>query len=133
MASEGESITEGIGQGRITENLAGWGVPDREGGVVDFWCRISDEEGLPILYDLLKEEGLCLGTSSAINVAGAVRLAKELGPGHTITTILCDLGTRYQSKLYNVDFLKSKNLPYPEWLEESRESTIDIPDVSVRE
>ena len=132
LQAEGDSITEGIGQGRITDNLKDWGVPDREGGSVDSWYRISDSEGLPYVYDLLRREGLCLGTSSAINVAGAVRLAKELGPGHTIVTILCDLGTRYQSKLYNVDFLKSLEppLPYPDWLDESNsEGKLDVPEV----
>ncbi|MGY3437031.1 MULTISPECIES: cysteine synthase A [unclassified Marinovum] len=106
--SEGESITEGIGQGRITANL--------EGFTPDFSYNIPDSEALPVVFDLLKDEGLCLGGSSGINVAGAVRLARELGPGHTIVTVLCDYGTRYQSKLFNVDFLKSKGLPSPDWL-----------------
>ena len=83
---------------------------------IDDAYRISDEEALPILYDLLQHEGLCLGGSSAINVAGAIRLAKELGPGHTVVTVLCDSGTRYQSKLYNPEFLRGKNLPVPAWL-----------------
>eukprot|EP00246_Nothoceros_aenigmaticus_P002485 TRINITY_DN13357_c0_g1_i1.p1 TRINITY_DN13357_c0_g1~~TRINITY_DN13357_c0_g1_i1.p1 ORF type:complete len:255 (-),score=38.13 TRINITY_DN13357_c0_g1_i1:133-897(-) len=117
LESSGNSISEGIGQGRVTANLEGWGVPSREGGAVDFWCQVADEEALPIMFDLLKQEGLCMGLSTGINVGGAIKLAKELGPGHTIVTILCDLGTRYQSKLYNVDFLKSKGLPYPQWLE----------------
>jgi cysteine synthase A len=131
LASEGNSITEGIGQGRITGNLEDWGVPDREGGAVDCWYRVTDEEGLPYVYDLLIKEGLCLGTSSAINVGGAVKLAKELGPGHTIVTILCDLGTRYQGKLYNVDFLKESELPFPRWLDASREDAVKVPEVFV--
>lgn len=131
LASEGNSITEGIGQGRITGNLEGWGVPDREGGSVDCWYRVSDEEGLPYVYDLLIKEGLCLGTSSAINVGGAVKLARELGPGHTIVTILCDLGTRYQGKLYNVDFLKKSELPYPAWLDKTRKDAVKVPEVFV--
>jgi len=108
LASEGSSITEGIGQGRITGNVAQ--------AKVDLPFRIPDEEALPIVFDLLKDEGLCLGGSSGINVAGAIRLAKELGPGHTIVTILCDGGQRYQSKLFNPVFLKEKNLPAPDWL-----------------
>jgi len=108
LKSEGSSITEGIGQGRITANL--------EGAPIDGAYQIPDEEALPYLFDLLKYEGLCMGTSTGINVAGAVRLAKELGPGHSIVTVLCDYGTRYQSKLFNVEFLKSKGLPYPDWL-----------------
>ena len=109
LKSEGGSISEGIGQGRITANL--------EGFTPDFLCQVSDDEALPMVFDLLAEEGLCLGGSSAINIAGAARMAKELGPGHTIVTILCDYGTRYQSKLYNPEFLKSKGLPVPNWLE----------------
>ena len=105
LKAEGTSITEGIGQGRITKNL--------EGAPIDEAYQISDEEALPVVFDLLKYEGLCMGTSSAINIAGAIRLAKELGPGHTIVTILCDYGTRYQSKMFNVEFLKSKGLPNP--------------------
>ncbi|CAM6087226.1 unnamed protein product [Calypogeia fissa] len=128
LESSGNSISEGIGQGRVTANLEGWGLPTREGGVVDFWTQVSDEEALPIVYDLLKEEGFCFGGSTGINVGGAVKLAKELGPGHTIVTILCDLGTRYQGKLFNVDFLKSKNLPYPEWLVPGYQE-IDTPSV----
>ena len=108
LTSEGGSITEGIGQGRITANL--------EGFTPDFSYQIPDEEALPIVFDLLSEEGLCLGGSSGVNVAGAIRMAKEMGPGHTIVTILCDYGTRYQSKLFNPEFLQSKNLPVPEWL-----------------
>ncbi|MBO6686541.1 MAG: cysteine synthase A [Parvibaculum sp.] len=108
LKSEGTSITEGIGQGRITANL--------EDAPIDQAFQIPDEEALPIVFNLLKEEGLCLGGSSGINVAGAIRLAKEMGPGHTIVTVLCDYGTRYQSKLFNPSFLKEKNLPYPDWL-----------------
>ncbi len=109
LKSEGSSITEGIGQGRITRNI--------EGAPVDVAYQIPDAEALPIVFDLLKHEGLCLGGSSGINVAGAIRLARELGPGHTIVTILCDSGTRYSSKLFNPAFLKSKNLPVPDWLD----------------
>ena len=108
LSSWGDSITEGIGQGRITANL--------EGAVVDHPFQIPDEEAVPVCFSLLREEGLCLGGSSGINVAGAIRLAKELGPGKTIVTLLCDSGTRYQSKLFNPDFLRSKNLPVPDWL-----------------
>ena len=111
LKSAGNSITEGIGQGRITANLQ-----DVE---VDHAYQISDAEALPYLFDLLEHEGLCLGGSSAINIAGAVRLAKELGPGKTIVTVLCDYGNRYQSKLFNPIFLKSKGLPVPHWLEAS--------------
>ena len=117
LKSEGSSITEGIGQGRITKNL--------EGAPIDTAYQIPDEEAVPIIFDLLEHEGLCLGGSSGINVAGAVRLAKELGPGHTIVTILCDYGTRYQSKLFNPEFLREKRLPVPAWLE--RRSQIKIP------
>ena len=109
LKSEGSSITEGIGQGRITANL--------EGAPVDFPFQIPDEEALPIMYNLIREEGLSVGTSSGINVAGAIRLAKELGPGHTIVTILCDGAHRYASKIFNVAFLKEKGLPFPEWLD----------------
>ena len=109
LASEGSSISEGIGQGRITANLVGL-TPDHS-------YQVSDEVALPIVFDLLANEGLCLGGSSGINIVGAVKLARDLGPGHTIVTILCDYGTRYQSKLYNPDFLKSKGLPVPDWLE----------------
>ncbi len=108
-ATEGGSITEGIGLGRVT--------PIIEDIKVDKAYLIPDEEALPLIFDLLEQEGLCLGGSSGINVAGAIRLAKELGPGHTIVTVLCDYGTRYQSKLFNPEFLRSKNLPVPEWLE----------------
>ena len=108
LASEGSSITEGIGQGRITGNVAA--------AQIDIPFRIPDSEALPVIFDLLSEEGLCLGGSSGINVAGAMRLARELGPGKTIVTVLCDGGQRYQSKLFNPDFLRSKNLPVPSWL-----------------
>ena len=109
LKAEGTSITEGIGQSRITANL--------EGAVIDEAFRIPDEEALHILYDLVLEEGLCLGGSAGINIAGAVRMARKLGPGHTIVTILCDHGQRYQSKLFNPDFLTEKGLPTPPWLE----------------
>ncbi len=108
LKSEGSSITEGIGQGRITGNL--------QGVSVDEAYQIADSEALPILFDLLQHEGLCLGGSSAINVAGAIRLARDLGPGKTIVTILADSGSRYQSKLWNPAFLRSKGLPVPAWL-----------------
>jgi cysteine synthase len=117
LKSEGSSITEGIGQGRITKNL--------ENAPIDTAYQIPDEEAVPIIFDLLEHEGLCLGGSSGINVAGAVRLAKELGPGHTIVTILADYGTRYQSKLFNPQFLREKNLPVPQWLE--RKPNIKVP------
>jgi cysteine synthase A len=115
LKSKGSSITEGIGQGRITKNL--------EGAPVDVAYQIPDEEAVPIVFDLLEHEGLCLGGSSGINVAGAIRMARELGPGHTIVTVLCDYGTRYQSKLFNPAFLRSKQLPVPAWLE--RQGSID--------
>ncbi|MEQ8951951.1 cysteine synthase A [Parvibaculum sp.] len=108
LKSEGTSITEGIGQGRITANL--------EGAPIDHAFQIPDSEALPICFDLLSGEGLCLGGSSGINVAGAIHLAKELGPGHTIVTVLCDYGTRYQSKMFNPAFLKDHGLPVPSWL-----------------
>jgi cysteine synthase A len=108
LRSEGNSITEGIGQGRVTANIASAPVDDA--------FQIPDEEMLPVLFRLLREEGLCLGGSTGINVAGAIRLARELGPGHTIVTVLCDFGQRYQSKLYNPAFLREKGLPVPEWL-----------------
>ncbi|MFN7023910.1 MAG: cysteine synthase A [Pseudorhizobium sp.] len=117
LKSEGSSITEGIGQGRVTANL--------EGFAPDFSYRVSDVEALPIIFDLVEKEGLCLGGSSGINIAGAIRLARDLGPGHTIVTILCDYGNRYQSKLFNPDFLRSKNLPVPQWL--TTTSTISAP------
>ena len=117
LKSEGSSITEGIGQGRITKNL--------EGAPIDLAYQIPDEEAVPIIFDLLEHEGLCLGGSSGINIAGAIRLAKDMGPGHVIVTVLADYGTRYQSKLFNPEFLRSKNLPVPEWLE--RQPHIQIP------
>jgi cysteine synthase A len=109
LKSEGTSITEGIGQGRITANL--------EDVIVDQAYRCSDTEALEILFKLVTEEGLCLGGSSGINVAGAVRMARKMGPGHTIVTMLCDYGNRYMSKLYNPEFLRTKDLPVPPWME----------------
>ena len=117
LKSEGSSITEGIGQGRITANL--------EGFKPDFSYQVPDEEALPIIFDLVQEEGMCLGGSTGINIAGAIRLARDLGPGHTIVTVLCDYGTRYQSKLFNPQFLREKNLPIPHWME--RKPEIDVP------
>lgn len=108
LRSEGSSITEGIGQGRITKNI--------EGTPVDRAYQIPDSEALPIIFALLRKEGLCVGGSSGINVAGAIRMAQELGPGHTVVTVLCDSGTRYQSKLFNPEFLRAKELPAPDWL-----------------
>ncbi len=108
LKSEGSSITEGIGQGRVTANL--------EGVAVDMAFQIKDEDALPLIFDLLQHEGLCLGSSSAINIAGAIQLAKAMGPGKTIVTILCDGGQRYQSKLFNPAFLREKNLPVPKWM-----------------
>ncbi|GGZ22469.1 cysteine synthase A [Asticcacaulis endophyticus] len=108
LKSEGSSITEGVGQGRITANL--------EGAVIDHAYQISDEEWLPIVFDLVQNEGLVMGGSTALNIAGAIRLAKDLGPGKTIVTILCDYGNRYASKIFNPEFLRSKNLPVPAWL-----------------
>jgi cysteine synthase A len=113
LKAEGTSITEGIGQGRITANL--------EGFTPDFSYQVPDEEALPLVFDLVQEEGMCLGGSSGINIAGAIRLAKDLGPGHTIVTILCDYGTRYQSKLFNPEFLREKNLPTPSWMDQKVE------------
>jgi len=109
LKSEGSSITEGIGQGRVTANL--------EDVVVDVPFQIPDEVALPVVFDLLQHEGLCLGGSSGINVAGAIRLARHMGPGHTIVTILCDSGQRYMSKLFNPVFLREKGLPWPAWME----------------
>jgi cysteine synthase A len=117
LKSEGSSITEGIGQGRITANLDGF-TPDHA-------FRIGDDEALGIVFDLLENEGLCMGGSTGINIAGAIRLAREMGPGHTIVTILCDYGMRYQSKLYNPEFLRSKNLPVPDWM--TAQSDITVP------
>ena len=108
LKSEGSSITEGIGQGRITKNI--------EGALVDRAYQIPDAEAVQIVFDLLKDEGLCVGGSAGVNVAGAIRLARDLGPGHTIVTLLCDSGTRYQSKLFNPIFLREKGLPVPSWL-----------------
>jgi cysteine synthase A len=108
LKAEGNSITEGIGQGRVTANI--------DGAPIDDAYQIADEEALPIVFDLLRDEGLCLGGSSGINVAGAIRMARDLGPGHVIVTILCDYGTRYMSKLFNPEFLRAKNLPVPSWL-----------------
>lgn len=119
LKSSGNSITEGIGQGRITANL--------EGLTIDNPYQISDAEALPYIFDLLEHEGLCLGGSSAINIAGAVRLARDLGPGKTIVTILCDYGNRYASKLFNPTFLRDKALPVPHWLEER--APLDISDI----
>jgi cysteine synthase A len=116
LKSEGNSITEGIGQGRITANL--------ESFKPDFSYRIPDEEALPIIFDLVQEERLCLGGSTGINIAGAIRLARDLGPGHTIVTILCDYGMRYQSKLFNPAFLRTKDLPVPAWMDKA-------PDIAV--
>ncbi|MBU0645501.1 MAG: cysteine synthase A [Alphaproteobacteria bacterium] len=118
LTSEGSSITEGIGQGRITANL--------EGFTPDYAYQVPDEEALPVVFDLLENEGLCLGGSSGVNVAGAMQMAREMGPGHTIVTVLCDYGTRYQSKLFNPEFLKEKNLPVPQWLDRGPR---DLPDV----
>jgi cysteine synthase len=112
LKAEGSSITEGIGQGRITKNL--------EGAKIDEAYQIQDAEALPIIFDLLSEEGLCLGGSSGINVAGAIRLARHLGSGHTIVTVLADYGTRYQSRLFNPKFLREKGLPVPQWLDRER-------------
>jgi cysteine synthase A len=109
LKAEGSSITEGIGQGRITANF--------DGAPIDDAFQIPDTEAIPLCFDLLQNEGLCLGTSSGMNVAGAIRLARQMGPGHMIVTILCDYGTRYASKLYNPDFLREKGLPVPAWLE----------------
>jgi len=117
LKAEGSSISEGIGQGRITANLEDF-TPDAS-------YQIHDSEAIPIAFDLLEHEGLCMGGSTGINVAGAIRLAKEMGPGHTIVTVLCDFGSRYQSKMFNPAFLRSKDLPIPAWLEDK--STIDVP------
>ncbi|MEO0882591.1 MAG: cysteine synthase A [Pseudomonadota bacterium] len=109
LKAEGSSITEGIGQGRVTANL--------ENVVIDHPYRVHDAEALEVIFNLIQEEGLCLGGSAGINIAGAMKLARELGPGKTIVTVLCDYGNRYQSKLFNPDFLRSKDLPVPEWME----------------
>ncbi|GGA09429.1 cysteine synthase A [Neptunicoccus cionae] len=118
LTAEGGSIAEGIGQVRITKNL--------EGLKVDHAYNIPDSEGIDIVFDLLQEEGLCMGLSTGINIAGAIRMAKDMGPGHTIVTVLCDYGTRYQAKLFNPAFLREKGLPIPHWLEKKR---TDIPTV----
>ena len=118
LKSEGSSITEGIGQGRITANL--------EGFTPDMSFNIPDSEALPVVFDLLAEEGLCLGGSSGINIAGAMRMARAMGPGHTIVTVLCDYGTRYQSKLFNPSFLKDKGLPVPEWMDRAARALPDV-------
>jgi len=118
LAAEGSSIMEGIGQGRITKNL--------EGLAVDMAYNIPDSEALPVVFDLLQHEGLCLGGSSGTNVAGAIRMAKEMGPGHTIVTILADYGTRYQSKLFNPAFLREKALPVPAWLDAAKEALPNV-------
>jgi len=117
LKSEGSSITEGIGQGRITANL--------EGFTPDFAYQVPDSEAIPLAFDLLEHEGLCMGGSTGINVAGAIRLAKELGPGHTIVTVLCDFGNRYQSKMFNPAFLRAKDLPVPAWLED--DTVLELP------
>jgi cysteine synthase A len=122
LKAEGSSITEGIGQGRITANL--------EDFTPDFSWQITDEEALPIVFDLVEEEGICVGGSTGINIAGAIRLARELGPGHTIVTILADYGTRYQSKLFNPEFLRSKNLPVPAWMERASDIAVPYEDVA---
>lgn len=116
LKSSGSSITEGIGQGRITANLEGFSP--------DYAYQIPDSEALPLIYDLVENEGLCLGGSSGINIAGAIRLARDLGPGHTIVTVLCDYGNRYQSKLFNPDFLRSKQLPVPGWIEKEADYAV---------
>ncbi len=121
LKAEGGSITEGIGQGRITANL--------EGLEVDHAFQIPDTESVPVCFDLLEHEGLCMGPSSGVNVAGAIRLARELGPGHTIVTILADYGNRYQSKLFNAEFLRSKGLPVPSWLDRKHHSRADFVEV----
>ena len=115
--SQGSSISEGIGQGRITANLVD--------APVDMAFNIPDSEAVPIIYDLLHHEGLCMGLSTGINIAGAIRVARQMGPGHTIVTMLCDYGSRYQSKLFNPEFMRSKDLPSPDWLE--KQNNIEIP------
>lgn len=118
LESHGSSITEGIGQGRVTANL--------EGAPIDDAYQIPDEEALPLIFDLLQHEGLCMGGSTGINVAGAIRMAKDMGPGHTIVTVLCDYGNRYQSKLFNPAFLREKGLPTPPWLTQQR-TPVSVP------
>ena len=116
LKAEGNSITEGIGNGRVTANL--------EGATVDIAYSIPDQESIPLAFDLLEHEGLCMGGSTGVNVAGAMRLARELGPGHVIVTILCDYGYRYATKMFNPEFLRSKDLPVPDWI-------VNVPDISV--
>ena len=118
LKSSGSSITEGIGQGRVTANLVG--------APVDFACQVDDREALDVVFDLAEHEGLLLGGSSGVNVAGAIRLAKHLGPGHTVATILCDSGARYASKLFDPAFLRGKNLPVPPWLERGTRVSPDM-------
>ena len=118
LESHGSSITEGIGQGRVTANL--------DGAPIDDAYQVSDEEALPLIFDLLQHEGLCMGGSTGINVAGAIRMAKDMGPGHTIVTVLCDYGNRYQSKLFNPAFLREKGLPTPPWLTQPR-TPVSVP------
>ena len=118
LKAEGSSISEGIGQGRITANL--------ENAPIDHVWRIGDAQAVEIVFDLLKEEGLCMGASTGVNIAGAMELAREMGPGHTIVTVLCDFGSRYQSRLYNPEFLRSKDLPVPDWME----APLSVPDVT---
>ena len=120
LKSEGSSITEGIGQGRITKNL--------EGLKPDLNYNIKDDEALKIIYSLIVEEGLSLGTSSGINICGAIKMARELGPGHNIVTILCDHSQRYKSKLFNIEFLKERNLPIPIWFKSENQ---DLPNVLI--
>lgn len=122
LKADGSSITEGIGQGRITANL--------EDFAPDFSYQVPDEEALPYVFDLIQEEGICLGGSSGINIAGAIRLARDLGPGHTIVTILADSGTRYQSKLFNPAFLRTKNLPVPGWMESDPQISVPYEQVA---
>jgi cysteine synthase A len=122
LKASGSSITEGIGQGRVTKNI--------EGAPVDIAFQIPDEEAIPVMFDLLDHEGLCVGPSTGINVAGAIRLAKHLGPGHTVVTILCDYGFRYASKIYDPAFLRSKGLAVPRWLERKAEPLVDLVTVS---
>jgi cysteine synthase A len=119
LKAEGSSITEGIGQGRITRNL--------EGAPVDDAFLIPDSEAISVVFDLLAHEGLLMGTSTGVNVAGAIRLARQLGPGHTIVTVLCDGGQRYASRLFNPEFLRSKNLPVPPWLESRAQIPVQTP------
>jgi cysteine synthase A len=121
MKAEGTSITEGIGQGRVTANL--------EGFTPDFAYRITDADAFPLIYDLIQEEGLCLGGSSAINIAGAISMARDMGPGHTIVTVLADYGNRYQSKLFNPEFLRSKDLPVADWMEKQVDISIPYEEV----